>query len=77
MTSSDIDCRDLVELVTDYLEGVLSAQETKAIEAHLRSCRGCRHYLDQMRATITAVGSVPVETLSDEAVATLLSVFRR
>lgn len=76
MTPRDVACRELVELVTDYVEGALAPSEVAAIEAHLDECPGCRAYLAQMRATIAAVGAVRVETLPDAAVDALLSAFR-
>ena len=76
MTPRDIACIELVELLTDYLEGALPPDEVAAVEAHLQTCPPCRTYLAQMRATIQALGSVPVETLSDEAYDTLLVAFR-
>ena len=76
MTPRDIACIELVELLTDYLEGALPADEAAAVDAHLETCAACRTYLAQMRATIQALGSVPVETLSDEAYDTLLAAFQ-
>jgi len=73
----EVACRELVELVTEYLEGALGADEVAAVEAHLDECPGCRAYLDQMRATIATVGTVAVETLPDAAVAGLLRALRR
>lgn len=75
-TPRDIACIELVELLTDYLEGVLPPDEVAAVEAHLALCPPCRAYLEQMRATIALLGSVPVETLSVEAQDTLLAAFR-
>ena len=75
MTPRDIACNELVELLTEYLEGTLPPTEVAAIEAHLVICEGCQRYLDQMRATLAALGSVPVETLSDDATDTLLAAF--
>src|ERR671918_31163 len=49
-------CRDVVELVNDYLEGVLSPADTELFEEHLMSCEGCSRYLDQVRFTIDTVG---------------------
>jgi anti-sigma factor RsiW len=63
-------------MLTDYLEGVLPAEEMVAVEAHLQKCPPCQVYLAQMRATIAALGSVPVDTLSTEAQDTLLDAFR-
>ena len=76
MTPRDIACIELVELLSDYLEGALPADEVAAVDAHLETCPPCRTYLAQMRATIKAVGSVPVATLPDEAYDTLLATFR-
>lgn len=77
MTSRDLACRELVELVTEYFEGALPPEEVAAIEAHLDECPGCRAYLEQMRATIAAVGALPVQTLPDAMVDDLLRAFRR
>lgn len=71
-----IDCADLVELVTEYLEGALDEPVAAEIEAHLDLCPGCDAYLAQMRETIQVLGHVLVESLSDEAVAELMSAFR-
>ena len=52
--SDDLPCRELVELVTDYLEDALAPQRRRALEEHLRECDGCAIYVDQIRATIAA-----------------------
>lgn len=75
MTPRDLACRELVELLTDYLEGALPPDEAAAVDAHLAGCDACRTYLQQLRATIEALGSVPVETLSDQACDALLAAF--
>jgi anti-sigma factor RsiW len=77
VTPREIACAELVELLTEYLEGALPPDEVAVVEAHLAACEACRTYLDQLRATIAALGSVPVETLSDEACDVLLAEFRR
>ncbi len=77
MTPRDVACRELVELVTEYLEGALPPDEVLAVEAHLAGCEGCERYVDQMRATVRALGSVPVDVLPDEAVAALTVAFTR
>jgi anti-sigma factor RsiW len=74
--STPLACRQLVELVTDYLEGALPAPERRRVDRHLAGCDGCSAYLEQMRVTLRALGSIPEETISDEARETLLVVFR-
>ncbi len=76
MTPRDIASIELVEMLTDYLEGALPLDEVAAVDAHLAGCEACRHYLDQMRTTIAALGTVPVETLPDGAFDALLAAFR-
>jgi RNA polymerase sigma factor (sigma-70 family) len=73
----DLTCKELVELVTDYLEGALPAETERRFEEHLARCPFCQIYLDQMRQTIRAVGHLPDESISREALDTLLAHFRR
>jgi anti-sigma factor RsiW len=72
----EMPCRELVELITDYLEDRLSAIDRARFEAHLAECDGCRAYLDQFRQTIRALGRLPEESLSAAARDTLLTAFR-
>lgn len=75
-TADELTCQELVELVTDYLEGALPAHERVRFDEHLANCRHCRVYLDQMQRTIRAVGRLTVETIPDEARDALLARFR-
>ena len=75
-TASELTCQELVELVTDYLEGALPATERARFEEHLADCPYCRTYLEQMRQTIRLLGALPAETIAPEAESTLLSAFR-
>ena len=72
----EMPCRELVELVTDYLENRLSAADRARFEAHLAECEYCETYLDQMRQTIRTLGRLPEESLSPEARDGLLAAFR-
>jgi anti-sigma factor RsiW len=72
----EMPCRELVELVGDYLEGRLSPRDRTRFEAHLAECEYCETYLDQMRQTIRALGRLPEESLSAEARDALLIAFR-
>jgi anti-sigma factor RsiW len=73
---ADLTCQDLVELVSDYLEGALDRETTERFEEHVARCPGCETYMEQMRETASLLGEIPVETLSDEMRATLLRTFR-
>jgi hypothetical protein len=52
---SELVCRQLVTLVTDYLDGVLPPNWKAGVEDHLQGCDGCTRYLQQLRATIDAL----------------------
>ncbi|HSJ51902.1 MAG TPA: zf-HC2 domain-containing protein [Actinomycetota bacterium] len=71
-----MNCRTLVELVTDYLEGALGDAERTAVEAHLAQCDGCTNYLEQIRTTIRVTGHLHEEQIPAEAREPLLRVFR-
>ena len=53
---TDLTCRELVELVTDYLDDALAPRDRLDFERHLVWCSWCRDYLDQMRTTIEVTG---------------------
>jgi anti-sigma factor RsiW len=72
----ELACRELVELVTDYLEGRLPAAERERFEAHIGDCHGCTTYLEQMRLTLDALGRIPEESISIAARDSLLHAFR-
>jgi len=72
----EMPCRELVELITDYLEDRLSTTDRARFEAHLAECEACRRYLEQFRRTIRALGRLPEESLSVEARTALLGAFR-
>lgn len=72
----EMPCRELVELVSDYLGGRLSPRDRARFEAHLAECEYCETYLEQMRQTIRALGRLPEESLSAEARDALLVAFR-
>ncbi len=72
----ELACRDIVELVTAYLEHALPPGDRERFEEHLVFCDGCGTYLDQMRATITATGRLEPAALPAELEARLLEAFR-
>ena len=72
----ELSCRDLVELVTDYLENALPQAERARFEEHLIACPGCQTYLEQMRQTIDLLGRVTEESLEPAARDQLLDLFR-
>jgi anti-sigma factor RsiW len=69
-------CQELVELVTDYLDGALDGDTRVRFEHHVGLCPGCETYLQQMTETAARLGSIPVDSLSAEAQARLLEAFR-
>ncbi len=72
----DLACRELVEAVTEYLEGALPSAEAERFEEHLATCRGCRTYLDHVRTTVKITGSLPVDAIPHPVRARLLEVFK-
>jgi hypothetical protein len=72
----DLECRELVELVTDYLEGALGPCERVRFELHLAVCDGCTAYLRQLRATLRAAGWLRERPIPVHVRERLLEAFR-
>ena len=73
MSTTDLTCQELVELVTNYVEGVLPPDERERFDRHLEICPGCATYVEQFRETIARTGAlreddIPLET-RDELIA--------
>jgi anti-sigma factor RsiW len=73
---SEMACKELVELVTEYLEETLPPADRQRFEDHLKDCPHCVIYLDQIRQTIRALGKLTEEDLSKDARQDLLRIFR-
>ena len=74
---TDLNCDELVELVTDYLDGALDEETERRVTDHLAGCDGCTTYVDQIRQTVTSLGASPPDVeLTDEARNALLAAFR-
>lgn len=69
-------CQELVELVTDYLEGALTPAQLARFEAHLLECDDCPMYIDQLRATIRLAGRLTEADVSPGGREALLTHFR-
>ena len=75
-TVDDLTCRELVELVTDYLEGALTLGERRRFERHLGTCSVCPRYLEQLRATIRVLGRLHEDDVPEPARNALMDAFR-
>ena len=76
MTATDLTCRELVELVTSYLEDDLSENDRARFDRHLDLCPGCATYVEQFRETIRLSGGLREDDLEAEAREALLAQFR-
>jgi anti-sigma factor RsiW len=76
MSAQGLTCKELVELVTDYLQGTLSERDRDRFETHIAGCDGCTNYLFQIRETIRLTGMLTEEQIPTEQRETLLDAFR-
>ena len=74
--TGDLNCNELVELVTDYLDGALSDEDRRRFEHHLSVCSGCTNYVEQFRETIRLTGRLREDDLDPVARDALLEQFR-
>lgn len=76
LPADDLTCRELVEIITDYLEGALPETARERFDAHLQGCEGCRRYLHQMQTTIQITGTLTEERIEPATRIELLQLFR-
>ena len=69
-------CQQVVELVTEYLDGAMEPRRRARFEAHLTGCDGCTNYLEQFRTTVSVVGRLDVGDVPEPVMSDLLSAFR-
>lgn len=70
-------CQEMVELVTDYLEGALTSSQRRRFQAHLAGCEHCREYLEQMRATIRLTGALREQDFTPAMREEFTALYRR
>ena len=75
-TNRSLTCQELTEVLTDYLEGVMSPEDVARFEAHLALCDGCVTYVEQMRQTIRAVHALRPADVEATVPDDLLAAFR-
>jgi anti-sigma factor RsiW len=75
-TPDEMNCRTLVELITEYLEDAVPEDLRASIDAHLAECEGCTNHLEQIRTTIRAAGHLSEEQIPPAARESLRRAFR-
>ena len=75
-TVQPISCQEVVELVTDYLEGAMSPEDVARFDHHLSLCEGCVFYVEQIRMTIAATGRLGEDDVPPEVRDDLVAAFR-
>lgn len=76
-TQQEMACQELVEVITDYLEGTLAASDRVRFDTHLSTCAACREYVEQMRAVIRLSGELTARAIEPATRDSLLRAFRR
>jgi len=71
-----VNCKRLTELTTEYLENQLPRRQRLAVELHLRLCKHCQAYFDQLRQIIALLRKAPAESVSRGVLDKLLPAFR-
>jgi anti-sigma factor RsiW len=71
-----MDCNELVELVTAYLDDALDPETRARVEAHLADCEGCANYVQQFRETVRTVGKISDDELDPAFRNRLLDAFK-
>ncbi|MBY9076579.1 zf-HC2 domain-containing protein [Nocardioides sp. WL0053] len=76
MIPDEVQCREVVNVLTDYLDGALPAEQRAALEQHLLTCEGCTNYVDQMRTSIGLTGRLQEEDVPQAVMDKVLQMFQ-
>jgi anti-sigma factor RsiW len=76
MSDESFSCRQVVELVTEYLDGGLPVDERLAFERHVAICPPCRGYFSQLRLITRTAGTLSEEDVPDHLRERILTAFR-
>lgn len=76
MPTEELTCQELVEIVTEYLEGAMPAEDRLRFEEHLVGCPGCTAYVEQMRDTVRLTGALREDEVDPVVLERLLESFR-
>jgi anti-sigma factor RsiW len=76
VSEGQLTCRQVVEIISDYLEDALPPDDRRRVEEHLAVCEGCTNYLEEMRETIRLTGMLTEEQVPDGQMRQLLNAFR-
>lgn len=76
MTDNGPTCREVLDVLTEYLEGALAPVEHARVAAHLEECDGCERFLNQLTSTVAATGALREDAVPDDVRERLLTAFR-
>jgi len=71
-----ISCREITNLLADYLEGSLDPQTAEALEAHLSDCRTCDNFMATYKTTTALLRDLGQEEVPEELKDRVLRFFR-
>lgn len=69
-------CQQVVEVVTEYLEGGLDASDRLAFERHVAICPPCRGYFSQLRRVSKVAGALSENDVPERLRESVLEAFR-
>jgi anti-sigma factor RsiW len=73
---SEIECRQIAELLGDYLDGSLPRETRELIDFHMDGCAPCVAFLNTYRGTVDAARKLPEVPIPSELKKRLLAVLR-
>jgi predicted anti-sigma-YlaC factor YlaD len=76
VNQNQLNCQEVVELVTDYLEQALLPEMQAQFEEHVAECPGCDTYLEQVQQTIMMLRKLSEQQMFPKTKQELVEIFR-
>jgi len=71
-----MDCREIFEGLSEYIDEELADKTCREIESHLKDCDNCRVVVNTLRKTVTLYREVPAPEIPGDVRTRLHAVIR-
>ncbi len=71
------DCKELLELLSDYLDGELDPGACAEVDAHMDECDRCREFVESLRRTVALIQRAFGRPLPDDVRRDVLDAYSR
>lgn len=66
-------CREIEELISGYLDGELTQQDSQKVASHLQKCKDCQKLYQELNDIQVTIGSTLYSDINDKVIAQVIN----